>query len=185
MTTEYGIDSALLLRIAEGNSDAFRKLFDTFAPRIYHYAKLRSGSPHFAEEIVQETMLALWQGRDALVRCESLSAWIYSIARRKIADQWRHRERHDSLPLAGVADSLSAPETATEQGLDLLHAITQLEYEARELIFLAFYCGLTYEEVGAVLDIPIGTVKSRVHYLRIRLKESLAGAFDRREAQHR
>ena len=78
-----------LKRVAEGDSRAFRVLYDMFAPKVYQYAMLRTGCVADSEEILQETMLAVWNGRSQVTSRDSVGAWIFGIARNKTVDLLR------------------------------------------------------------------------------------------------
>lgn len=160
----------------------FRTLFETYAPHVYRYAKLHGNSSELAEEVLQETMLAVWQRSAHLDEVDSLGAWIYGIARKKLADHWRRVGATGSeVPLDTIAPLHATPMGDSDTALDIRAVLAQLDPDARELLFLAFYCGLRYEEVATIMQIPVGTVKSRVHYLRKRLRRAMSCTTERTE----
>lgn len=164
------------MAVVEGCADVmddreeFRELFDAYAPRIYQYAVLRVGSPADAEEILQETMLAVWLGRDRIGALDSVGAWIYGIARNKTVDALR-RTKRPGVELADVA--VPSRTEAIELAVDAQNALRNLDDEERDLVLMVFFLGLTYEEVSQALEIPVGTVKSRMFHIRKRLRSKM------------
>lgn len=164
-----------LKRVAEGDSRAFRTLYDMFAPKVYQYAMLRTGCVADSEEILQETMLAVWNGRSQLTSRDSVGAWIFGIARNKTVDLLRRDRIRQAITLDEAAASACVDVEDRAGLVDAKEAIAQLGEEERDLVLMVFLLEMTYEEVGEALGIPVGTVKSRMHHLRRKLKKGLEG----------
>jgi RNA polymerase sigma-70 factor (ECF subfamily) len=130
-----------------------------------------------AADVVQETLLRAWRHPDVLTRSEgSVRAWLFTVARNLVIDEARsaHRRRElttDEVPEPGVGDR-------TQEVLDawlVADALVELSAEHRAVVIGAYYRGLSVAELSQELDIPPGTVKSRLHYglraMRLALQE--------------
>lgn len=165
-------DALLMQQIAAGDQAAFRQLYEKYADRLYRYALLHLRSPSAAEDAVQETLLAVWRQPTRFRAASSLSSFLFGICHHKVVDLMRSRSKEqplEGLPLAAAA------QTDPEDRLIAVEAIQSLPEEMRSVLILAFYVGLSYEEIARTLSIPVGTVKSRVFTARKRLQASLAG----------
>jgi RNA polymerase sigma-70 factor (ECF subfamily) len=131
-----------------------------------------------AEEIVQDTMLAVWRGADSFRGESSARSWVIAIARRKTRDRLRGRRLRvvDDTFLADQPASAPGPEAMALDRAELAEvkgAIRGLAPAHREVLGLAFGSGLSLPEVAGVLDIPVGTVKSRLAAARTALNRIL------------
>lgn len=145
---------------------------------LYKVAYRLIGSPHDAEDVVQDTFRSAWTSRELYDAARSERAWLLAILRRRVADHWRNREpRHQPLDAEPVersgaaadpfADELSA---AMQRGLGLLPT------EIRETLLLVVVGELTHQEAADVQGVPLGTVLSRVSRGRRRLRDALLAA---------
>jgi RNA polymerase sigma-70 factor (ECF subfamily) len=171
---------ALLRRLAEARDRAaFRTLFEHFAPRVKAYAMRLGASAPEAEDLAQEAMLVMWR-KAALFdpRRASAATWIFTIARNLRIDRLR-RER---LPRQDRGDPSLAPETEPDasEGFDarqsqeaLRLALRSLPAEQSQIIMLSFFSDKPHSQIAAELDIPLGTVKSRLRLAMVRLRASL------------
>jgi len=170
-------DGRLIARIAEGDREAWGEFFQAYAPRIYRYVLTLIHAPSLAEEVVQETMLAIWKSAERYSGSARPSTWILGIARHKALDKLR-RERQDAKLQTehDEPDIVVEPEREAERELlqdRVRKALVRLSQEHRETVVLAFYHGLSYKEIAELMDCPEGTVKSRMFYAKERLKELL------------
>jgi RNA polymerase sigma-70 factor, ECF subfamily len=173
-------DFELLAATARGRSNAFTILYARYERRIYQYVRTFVRQPSIAEEVVIDTMMAIWSGAQAFNRNSRVSTWILGIARHKAIDAVRkikNHTDHGSIDSArDIEDSAEAPLAAvdrTYQQQFMLRAIARLSADHQEILRLAFYEGLAYEDIAAFLSIPDNTVKSRVFYAKQRLKVQL------------
>ena len=158
---------------------AFRLVFDYYGPRVKSFM-LRSGcSESLADEIAQETMLTVWH-KAALYRPDrsAVSTWIFTIARNKKIDRFRK----DSRPLPDVNDPSFqnntdlSPETSawhSESSQNIQKAFTELPDDQREVLKLAFLEENSHSKIAEILDVPLGTVKSRIRLGLERLRALL------------
>jgi RNA polymerase sigma-70 factor (ECF subfamily) len=171
-------DWALLVDVIAKHSDAnaFKSLFNHFAPRVKSFM-LRSGlSEGAAEEIAQETLMTVWRKAEQYNREKAaVSTWVFTIARNKKIDKFRK----DSRPLPDVNDpSFSmqdevCPEDATDQSLNadkLYEALEALPEDQKQVLVMSFIKDNPHREIAEALDIPLGTVKSRIRLGLTRLR---------------
>ena len=167
----------ILQRIAEGaDVEAFRKLFEAYAPRIKSYMMRQGADANTAEELAQETLLAVWR-KAALYSGEKGSAttWIFTIARNLRIDKLRKEMTWVALP-EGYDQEISHdanPDEALaeeERRERVQQALAGLPPDQHEVVVLSYVDGLSHSEIADRLRLPLGTVKSRMRlaYLRIR-----------------
>jgi RNA polymerase sigma-70 factor (ECF subfamily) len=174
-------DHDLLAAVAHGDRPAFERLYHSYEKRVYQYVRTLVADGSLAEEIVGDTMLAVWRGAGAFGYTSRVSTWMFGIARHKALDALRRScRRQREVELDGAAD-LPHPHERPDEGVlrHQLATITQramatLTREHQEILRLVFYEEQPYEEISALLGIPTNTVKTRVFYAKQRLKEQLA-----------
>lgn len=154
-------------RIAVGDQQAFRSLYEQFATPLYRYALLRLRDTTAAEDVVQETLLAVWRAPKRFSGGSSLGTYLFSICHHKIVDQVRRETKQRQLEQTPHTTSITNDSAAA---LEAAEAIASLPSEMQSVLLLAFHYGLTYQEIAEVLKIPTGTVKSRVFQARQRLR---------------
>jgi len=170
-------DQGLITRIAGGDRGAFSRFFREYADRVYRYALTLVSDRALAEEVVQETMLAVWKGAERFRGGACPSTWVLGIARHKGLDKLRQEQHNAKLQAEhDEPDTVIEPERAAAQELlkdRVRAALEKLPTEHRETVVLAFYQGLSYREIAELMGCPEGTVKSRMFYAKERLKEFL------------
>ena len=156
----------------------FNRFVDDHSPALYRMAYRMVGDRHEAEDMVQEAFRSAWKSRAAYETGRGDRAWLASILRRRIIDRWR---KH---PDPTTADSHTQLDVGVE-GFDPLArdytdemqaALAVLPTELRETLLLVVVGELTHQETADLLDVPLGTVLSRVSRARRRLRETLLAA---------
>lgn len=182
-----GLDSDLLAAIASGEQSAFERLYKLYEQRVYQYVCTLVYDPPLAEEIVGDTMLAIWRGAGSFAHTSRVSTWIFGIARHKALDALRRTGRQQrEAPLDEVLDQAHLQESPIEgvhrrqMAAVTQNAISQLSPEHQEVLRLVFYEELPYDEIAALLSIPTNTVKTRVYYAKQHLKQQL-GRLEQKE----
>ncbi|MCR4403743.1 MAG: sigma-70 family RNA polymerase sigma factor [Candidatus Acetothermia bacterium] len=170
-------ERGLIARIADGDREAWGRLFQCYAGQIYRYALTMVREQALAEEVVQETMLAIWRGAKVFRGEGRPSTWILGIARHKALDKLR-QEQQSAQARAEEAEPKGEIEPEREAARQLLGeqvraALEKLPAEQRETVVLAFYHGLSYQEIARLVGCPEGTVKSRMFYAKERLRALL------------
>jgi len=165
-------DRELIADVANGDEAAFRQLYDRFADRVFRYAYTILRGKHLAEEVAQETMIAVWKGAAKFAGRSKVSTWIFGIARNQSYSLVRKEIRTNRVPDVSLIEPDPAPGIHRQE--QVARALAQLSDDHREVVFLTFYEGLSYGEIASILDIPAGTVKSRMFYAKRQLGEVLA-----------
>ena len=163
-------DEVLARRAADGDESAFEELVVRYQDRLYTLALRITLSEADAYDCVQEGLVSAWRGLHSFRFDARFSTWVHRIVVRKAYDVLERRARTaepvDEVP----ATSVDSP---ADVRLDLLSALAGLEPDFRVVAVACDVVGLSMEEAAAVLDLPAGTVKSRLHRARARLAETL------------
>lgn len=162
---------------ARGDRDAFAALFSHFAPRVKSYLLRLGATPEAAEELAQETLLAVWRKAAAFdPQRAAASTWVFTIARNLRIDALR-RER---LPIAqDLAEASPQPATphaamaALQDEARIASAIAGLSAEQAQVVRLAFFSDKPHSQIAGELGLPLGTVKSRLRLAMARLRAQL------------
>jgi RNA polymerase sigma-70 factor, ECF subfamily len=171
-------DPGLLTRIGQGDEDAMAAFYREHGRVVFAQVLLVTGERLLAEEIVQDTMLAVWRAAGSFRGESSVRSWVIAIARRQTRDRLRGRRLRvvDDAFLADQPGSGPGPEAMALDRAELAEvrgAIRELAPAHREVLGLAFGSGLSLPEVADVLEIPVGTVKSRLSAARTALNRVL------------
>lgn len=170
-------EGRLIAAVANGDDAALRALFERHAPWLA--ARLRRVLPAAAvEDVLQETFIAAWRGARSYAGEGAAGAWLWGIARRQAALWARKHGRAEAALLDALIADPADPAAAAIERADLERAFATLgqgEAASRELARLALVEERPVAEIAARLGIPAGTVKSRMHALRRRLRAALRG----------
>lgn len=157
-------DSALLAAIARGEINAFQAFYDRYAARVTSYVRQLSRDRESIEDLVQEVFVSVWRKAASYSPDRGDAAgWLYTMTRNKLVDQWR-RVREKAVELDALQSWEMPAVAALEEDLFLSvrQALFQVAPDQREAIEMAYFGGLTYEETAVRLDLPVGTLKSRI-----------------------
>jgi len=170
----------LMSAVATGDEPAFARLYRTYEKRVFQYVRSLVGDSVLAEEIVGDTMIAVWRSASSYSGSSRLSTWIFGIARHKALDAMRRTKRQGREVDLDGAMELPAPGdnplecTQRQEMCELTQrAMASLSAEHREVLRLTFYEELPYEDISRLLSIPVNTVKTRVFYAKQQLKRQL------------
>jgi RNA polymerase sigma-70 factor (ECF subfamily) len=172
-------DDVLLARVAGGDAAALAALYRRYGSRLFGFLQRYAGDRMVAEEILQDTLLAVWRSAPRYAGRSGVRTWLFGIARRQAHNRLRVQEP-PQLPLDGVAgwaDPAPGPAEwaiANAQGAAIAEAFDALAPQQREVLALAFAARMPHGEIAEVLGVPVGTVKSRLHHARAALARSLA-----------
>lgn len=194
-------DEALVKELVNGSEDALLELYRRHADSLFRAAVLRLGDRQLAEEVLQDTYLALWNRAELFDPSQgSLLTWLSAIARNRAVDMHRRAGRRppavllsallpgDQAENASLEDALRATAGARdgalsepEQWLDgawlraeVVRALDGIPEQERQVIRMAYYEELSQSEIATRLDWPLGTVKTRTRRALARLRSSLA-----------
>lgn len=174
--------ASLLARVARGDEAAFAAVYDAVAALVYGVVRGIVRDPAQSEEVTQEVLLEVWRNASRYdPRRGSGKAWVVTMAHRRAVDRVRaeqaaaERERRRA-PSAGEVPDYDVVTEAVEASMDAqrvrrcLESLTDLQ---RESVTLAYYGGYSYREVAGLLDVAVGTVKTRMRDGLIRLRDCL------------
>lgn len=175
-------DSALVSKLASGDEEAFRALYDRYADAVYNHCLRLAGSAAAAEDLAAVVFLESWRRRSDFRIVEGSAApWLHGIAYNAARNFWRASRRYRSAlarlaetrvvsdPTVGLIDRIAAEQTIRQ----LLPAIQALPSQERQAIELCIAAGMTHQEAASLLGVPIGTVKSRLSRGLTKLRSSL------------
>ncbi|MEU8250646.1 sigma-70 family RNA polymerase sigma factor [Nonomuraea sp. NPDC048916] len=168
-------DACVLARVADGDTAALAELYERYAEPLFAFLFRLAGDRGTAEEILQDTMLAVWRSAGTFQRRSSASTWLFGVARRQAHNRLRLAAPPAAAELYEQADALPGPEELAVGGDWLDAVLAGLPPTQREVAVLHFVVDLAHQDIAEVLRIPVGTVKSRLHLARTKLRESLNG----------
>lgn len=180
-------DELLIRRAQRGDADAFEQLLLEHQKNVYNLCYRMAGNPDDAMDLSQETFLRAWRCLDQYQFASAFSTWLYRLCSNICIDFLRRRRRQQTVPLTfedadgeeqtyAVPDAQPLPEEQEELKLTreiLQAAMAQLLPEHRAVLQLRVVNEMSYEQIADVLDIQIGTVKSRLSRARNQLKKIL------------
>lgn len=172
-------DAQLLQRIGASDGEAFHLFYDRYAGRILAYVRKIARKGGAPEDVVQDVFMTVWR-KAKTYRPDrgNVAGWLYTITRNRVVDKWRRKGglvEDDGFDLLG----LEAPEhddEARATAISVRGALDVLTPEQRSAIELAYFGGLTYQEAAEQLDLPLGTLKSRIRAGLARMRERLETA---------
>jgi RNA polymerase sigma-70 factor, ECF subfamily len=172
-------DEVLLVHVADGDATALAALYRRYGGRLFGFLQRYTGDRMVAEEILQDTLLAVWRSAHLYAGRSDVRTWLFGIARRQAHNRLRVQSPQqvplDSL--AGWADPAPGPAewaVANAQSTAIADAFDALALHHREVLALAFAALVPHREIAEILGVPVGTVKSRLHHARAALARALA-----------
>jgi RNA polymerase sigma-70 factor (ECF subfamily) len=180
-------DKELMLAVREGDVERFGVLFDRYYQRLYEFFYRLGGTAALSEDLVQEVFLRMLKYRHTFRPDSEFRGWMYHIARTVRIDRFRSQPEETQL-LETDVESFRVRGVPTPDGrieemerAELLQrALLQLPEDKRELLILARFQELKYEQIGSLLAVDAGTVKVRVHRAIAELREIIRKMSDER-----
>jgi RNA polymerase sigma factor (sigma-70 family) len=173
----------LALRCRQGQRDALEELVRTWErPLCYYLRRLVDGEQE-AGQVLQETWVNVLRGLPGLRLPDRLAVWLYSIARRTAMSHLRGKYSQQALELheTDLPDvESSGPDPGFDNAEQVHYGLSRLSLIQREVLTLFFLQDLSLEQIASVLEIPIGTVKSRLHHA----KQALKAVLEEEESSH-
>ena len=174
-------DLRLLARVRGRDCKAFEQLYRNYQPRLARFLMNLLRRPHLVEEVLDDTMMVMWNRPESFAGRSALSTWLFSVAYRKAMKALRQ----ECEPVqADGAEAVAGDGRSPEQSADtlllkeaLLTAIAKLSPDHRAVVDLTYFHEIGYREIAEIMDCPIETVKTRMFYARRHLKRELPGEF--------
>jgi RNA polymerase sigma-70 factor (ECF subfamily) len=174
-------DEQLLAEYRQGDRNAFTQLMSRYQRELYHFLVRFLGDRAAAEDVFQETFLQVHQSADQFDLSRRFRPWLFTIAANKARDLIRSQARRPTNPLQA---SISPGDEESGEFIDLMQStaampddpmqreelqelvkktVLQMPEHLREILLLSYFHQFPYKQIGDILDIPLGTVKSRLH----------------------
>lgn len=180
--TEGTEERHLLERVAAGDLAAFERLYRIYQPRLDRFLSTLLRRPQLVEEVLDDTMMVVWQSAAKFRGTSKLSTWIFAIAYRKAM---KARARWPDPVEDDKSDARVSEEPTPEQRVRhlklhdaIVDAMEGLSAEHRAVVDLTYFHGLGYREIAEIVSCPVDTVKTRMFHARRRLRAAFAGSLD-------
>lgn len=182
-------DEDLLVRLRDGERQVFGTLVKRYERELYGYLRRYLGSDDLAEDVFQNTFIQIFRKIGLYEPGRPARPWIYAVATNQAIDALRKRQRQSEERGSSASreedgsprllwDALAAPDAnpadqvdLDEQRLRVRQAVDRLPDSLKQVVLLAYFQGLKYKEVAEILNIPVGTVKSRLHTAIVQLSQ--------------
>jgi RNA polymerase sigma factor (sigma-70 family) len=172
----------LIGRVAARDLGAFEQLYRLYQPRLARFLINLVQRPGLVEEVLNDTMMVVWQTADRFRGASKPSTWIFAIAYRKAA---KARARWPDPVEEETQDSRVSPDPGPDQQLHhsrlhdaLVAAMDRLSPDHRAVVDLTYFHGMGYREIAEIMGCPVDTVKTRMFHARRRLREVMSGSLD-------
>jgi RNA polymerase sigma-70 factor, ECF subfamily len=166
--------------VADQSTPAWEDVARRYGRHIYNYAYRLTGNRDDASDLVQDVLLRVRRGLESYTP-GSFEGWLWRITRNAFLDDIRKRKRRPTVALGDLESSPLATTPSPDEVLaqvrlsdDVQVALLKLPIEFRECVVMCDVVGLSYDEIAAAADIPVGTVRSRIHRGRKQLRELLS-----------
>jgi RNA polymerase sigma-70 factor (ECF subfamily) len=173
-------DNELVVAVAAGNRRALEELYLGYHRRLARFLSRFTPRYENVEEIINDTFMVVWQGAKDFRCASQVSTWIIGIAYRTALKSLRRQKNHSAaLSLDDSPEQTTDPTIEAETQDWLKHGLSRLPIEQRLTLELAYHMGHSLEEIAAITDCPVGTVKARMFHAREKLRQflpSLGGA---------
>jgi len=178
-------DEQLIAKFQLGDLQAYDFLVRRYKDQLLNFVYRFVGNRTDAEDIVQETFLRVYKNKHMYKEIAKFSTWVYTIAGNLAKTELRRRKRHKIFSVSNfvneerdydIPDKDHSPERKVDSSIQegiIQKAIEKLPTKFKEVIILRDIQGFAYEEISQILNIPLGTVKSRVNRGRLKLQEDL------------
>ena len=167
-------DSELLLAISAGSRQALEELYLGYHRRLARFLSRFTPRYENVEEIINDTFMVVWQNAKDFRNASQVSTWIIGIAYRTALKSLRRQKNHTAARnLDDYPEQTVDPTLETEVQDWLRHGLNKLPIEQRLTLELAYHMGHSLEEIAAITECPVGTVKARMFHAREKLRQYL------------
>jgi len=168
-------ENLLLKHAAGGDREAFRELYDRTSRRIYFYLYRLLQDATLAEDVQMEVYVQVWKGAGSFQGKSKVTTWMFGIARNLALKEMRKQRGHANIDDYMHLEDPDQPDPdAPDRKRILLKGMDMISSKHREVLDLVFFQQMRYQEIAAILDISVNTVKTRVHYAKAALLRTMA-----------
>jgi len=165
-------DQAIFARVVNRERDGLADFYRLYHPRLFRFTYRLTNSFGAAEELVNDIMLAVWDGAARFRQQSKISTWVYSIAYRKCMSYLR-RKQIKTVPDVSVEQLADETGENVEDSQWVQQGLERLPIEQRLCVLLVFYVGYSYAEVAEIVECKAETVKTRMLYARKKLRKTM------------
>lgn len=174
-TATVADEYALLERIIEGDTSAFDVFYKIYYTKLFRFIVRMTNRPESVEEIIQETLLVVWQKPESFNYTSKISTWVFGIAYNKALKLMSKNARRSSdVNVDDLIDTIGSHASNPAKNLEsadwLRCALAILQPDQRAVIELTYYHGLPYQDIAKILNCPENTVKTRMFHARKKLQ---------------
>lgn len=168
-------EHVLLQRIGDGDRRAFETFYKLYYPRLFRFILRTTRQPDMVEELIQETLIMIWEQPHRFNNESKISTWVFGIAYHKsLKALSKSNRRSHELDIADFVETIDDPFANVAHTVEtrnwLNRALDSLSADQRAVIELTFYNGLSYQDIANILDCPENTVKTRMFHARKKLQ---------------
>jgi RNA polymerase sigma-70 factor, ECF subfamily len=165
-------DDSVLIKEAQKNPQQFKKVYQKWLPSVYRYFYFRVGNQNDAEDLTSQVFIRVYEALPHYENRGCFPAWLFSIARARMVDFYRKNKSDVPLDTVEFEFSMQMDDTglSRDEILDLLSLIKRLKIEEQELIYLRFFAGLSFAEIGKSLNRKEDTVRKSLSRLLDRMQ---------------
>ena len=180
--TPASAERELLARVAARDLKAFERLYRMYQPRLTRFLTTLLRRPPLIEEVLDDTMMVVWQTAERFRGSSKPSTWIFAIAYRKAHKarlRWPEPVEEPTIDTR-VSEEPDGVDVLQHERLHdaLIKAMDQLSPDHRAVVDLTYFHGMGYREIAEVVDCPVDTVKTRMFHARRRLRHAMPGQFE-------
>jgi len=174
--SDSAIDEYTLLeRITDGDTSAFEVFYKLYYSKLFRFIQRMTHQPESVEELIQETLLVVWEKPKGFNHTSKISTWVFGIAYNKaLKSLSKNARRHNDVDVDDLLETLGDPGANPAQKLEsedwLSCSLAALSPDQRAVIELTFYHGLPYQDIAIILNCPENTVKTRMFHARKKLQ---------------
>jgi len=173
-------DERLFERLVAGDMRAFDRLYSRFERPLFGFIRAQLGDAGEAEDVLHEAFMAVLRERDKSAEMRTFRAWLFQVARNLCLNRARSRKRAGrAFHAATHALAMGSPPTPAEEALERRQLARVLQQAVERLpqaladVYRLRAAGMSYDEVADILELPVGTVKSRMHEMVKRLRDEV------------
>ena len=167
-------ENLLLPRVAEGDREAFRELYDLTSRRIYFYLYRLLQDAEQAEDVQMEVYVQVWKGAGTFRGQSKATTWMFGIARNLAMKAMRKQRHHANIDdYAHLEDPHQPDLDAPDRKRIVAKAMAMISSKHREVLDFVFFQQMRYQEIADLLDVSVNTVKTRVYYAKAALQKTM------------